>query len=258
MAQERLTDRTSISTIADGDLFHAVDVSDLTDHPSGTSKKTLWSLIKSTLKTYFDTLYIDLPTEGTNGQVLTTDGAGDYTWQTVSGSGTVTSVAISGSDGIEVDSGSPITTSGTIALGLNKANTLTFLNVEDGAEVNTVDSVNGATGAVVLDENDILGTAAYNASITGTVNFDLSSASAFYYILTGNTTATFTNTPSSGESFVRTYIIKSTATETLGFANSDNEFGAYAADGTENFIVVEASNYPTAGLVINVQFLNPN
>ena len=47
--------------------------------------------------------------------------------------GTVASVAISGSDGIEVDSGSPITTSGTIVLGLNKTTTLSFLNVEDGA-----------------------------------------------------------------------------------------------------------------------------
>ena len=35
-------------------------------------------------------------------------------------SGSVTSVAISGSDGIDVDSGSPITSSGTIALGLIK------------------------------------------------------------------------------------------------------------------------------------------
>ena len=34
-------------------------------------------------------------------------------------SGTVTSVAISGSDGIDIDSGSPITSSGTIALGLS-------------------------------------------------------------------------------------------------------------------------------------------
>ena len=34
-------------------------------------------------------------------------------------SGTVTSVAVSGSDGIDVDSGSPITGSGTIALGLS-------------------------------------------------------------------------------------------------------------------------------------------
>jgi len=35
------------------------------------------------------------------------------------GSGTVTSVAVTGSDGIDVDSGSPITSSGTIALGLS-------------------------------------------------------------------------------------------------------------------------------------------
>jgi len=38
---------------------------------------------------------------------------------TAIGGGTVTSIAISGTDGIDVDSGSPITTSGTIALGLS-------------------------------------------------------------------------------------------------------------------------------------------
>jgi hypothetical protein len=59
--------------------------------------------------------------------------------QTGSGGG-VTSVAVSGSDGIEVDSGSPITSSGTIALGLNKANTLSFLNVEDGATADQTDA----------------------------------------------------------------------------------------------------------------------
>jgi len=47
------------------------------------------------------------------------------------GSGTVTSVAVSGSDGIEVDSGSPVTTSGTIALGLNKTTLLSFLGLSD-------------------------------------------------------------------------------------------------------------------------------
>ena len=49
------------------------------------------------------------------------DGANSQ-WQTLgtgTGSGSVTSVAISGTDGIQVDSGSPITTSGTITLGLN-------------------------------------------------------------------------------------------------------------------------------------------
>ncbi len=56
--------------------------------------------------------------------------------------GTVTSVALSGSDGIEVDSGSPLTTSGTIALGVNKAAMLSTINVADGAEVNNISDAN--------------------------------------------------------------------------------------------------------------------
>jgi hypothetical protein len=63
------------------------------------------------------------------------------TFTATSGSGTVTSVAVSGSDGIEVDSGSPITAAGTIALGVNKSAMLTHLNVADGAQVNAIDSV---------------------------------------------------------------------------------------------------------------------
>jgi len=54
--------------------------------------------------------------------------------------GTVTSVAVSGSDGIEVDSGSPITTSGTIALGVNAASLRTHINVADGATANSADA----------------------------------------------------------------------------------------------------------------------
>jgi len=55
------------------------------------------------------------------------------------GSGTVTSVAVSGSDGIEVDSGSPVSTSGTIALGVNAATLKTHLslgNVDNTSDVN--------------------------------------------------------------------------------------------------------------------------
>ena len=44
------------------------------------------------------------------------------------GSGTVTSVAVSGSDGIDVDSGSPITTNGTIALGLSNVPNTSLAN----------------------------------------------------------------------------------------------------------------------------------
>lgn len=52
------------------------------------------------------------------------------------GTGTVTSVTVSGSDGIEIDSGSPITTSGTIALGINASTLKAHLalgNVENTA-----------------------------------------------------------------------------------------------------------------------------
>lgn len=67
------------------------------------------------------------------------------------GDGTVTSVAISGSDGIEIDSGSPITESGTIALGVNKVNLLAHINVEDGADVTDASNVSSA-GAVMKSE----------------------------------------------------------------------------------------------------------
>lgn len=58
MADERLTDRTTLSELSDGDLIHVVDISDTTDNPLGTSKKGLWSLFKSTLLTYFNTQYL--------------------------------------------------------------------------------------------------------------------------------------------------------------------------------------------------------
>jgi len=65
MADQRLTDKGNISSIDDADLLHIVDVSDTSGNPTGTSKKGLWSLIKSTLKTYFDTLYVTLSTAQT-------------------------------------------------------------------------------------------------------------------------------------------------------------------------------------------------
>lgn len=57
MADQKLTDKSSISSIDDSDLIHVVDVSDTSSSAEGTSKKGLFSLFKSTLKTYFDTLY---------------------------------------------------------------------------------------------------------------------------------------------------------------------------------------------------------
>lgn len=83
------------------------------------------------------------PTEGATWTKLAAKGADGE------GSGTVTSVAITGSDGIEIDSGSPITSSGTIALGVNAAALRTHINVEDGADA--TDATNVAAAGAVMD-----------------------------------------------------------------------------------------------------------
>ncbi len=54
-----------------------------------------------------------------DGEVLTYDTTNGWQSEAIPSGGTVTSVAVSGTDGIDVDSGSPITSSGTIELGLS-------------------------------------------------------------------------------------------------------------------------------------------
>jgi len=58
---------------------------------------------------------------------------------TGNGQGTVTSIAVTGSDEFTV-TGSPITDSGTIDIALKKTETLSFLNVADGATANQTDA----------------------------------------------------------------------------------------------------------------------
>jgi hypothetical protein len=109
---------------------------------------------------------------GTAGQFVTgidTDGSLLRDTPAGSGVGTVTSVAVSGSDGIEIDSGSPVTTSGTIALGVNASTLKTHIalnNVENtalstfagSANITTLGTI--ATGTVPVANISGLGTAA--------------------------------------------------------------------------------------------------
>lgn len=124
---KKITELTANSTIVDTDQTVFVDVSDTTQSSTGTNKKTAWSLIKSTLKTYFDTQYIELPTEGTSGQVLTTDGAGGYTWEDASGGAnlptpkTGTSIVFTENAEYYADGSYNPNTSGNITLDLTDA-----------------------------------------------------------------------------------------------------------------------------------------
>jgi len=81
-----------------------------------------------------------------------------------SGSGTVTSVAIAGTDGIEVDSGSPITGAGTITLGLN-ATTI--------KETAFPEAVQRENDTVLFDKNYVTGNTAVR---TGNILFDFTGA----------------------------------------------------------------------------------
>jgi hypothetical protein len=86
-----------------------------------------------------------LTTMGTAGQVLTVNSSGTgLQWSTVSGSGTVTSVAVTaGSNKLSV-SGSPITTNGTITVDVNQG------NLDITQMTGTLDTTRGGTGLASL------------------------------------------------------------------------------------------------------------
>ena len=105
-------------------------------------------------------------------------------------------------------------------------------------------------------ESMTVGKAVYNATMTGTVNLDLSTFASYRGILTGNTTITVSNTPAVGESFVRTLKLSSTATESLTLPVAWKIIGTYSADTTINNFDIEFANFATAGEIVTV-FINP-
>jgi hypothetical protein len=135
--------------------------------------------------------------------------------------GTVTSVAVSGSDGIEVDSGSPITASGTIALGINAATLRTHINVENGAQVNTVTPTNTVT-LTNKRSQPRTSSSTSNANLTP----DLSTANVFYR--TTQTAALAINAPTGTPVIGETIMIyvSSVAAQTLTINAAFVPFGA--------------------------------
>lgn len=66
MADQKITDLTGYTTPLDADVVPVVDVA------NDTTKKTTWSNIKATLKTYFDTLYTyTIPVKATGAEINT-------------------------------------------------------------------------------------------------------------------------------------------------------------------------------------------
>jgi hypothetical protein len=113
------------------------DISDLQSYALASHTHTL-SDVTDVTATVSEVNLLDL-SGLTTGWVLSADSATTASWQQILGSdisntegwtsnaGTVTSVAIAGTDGIEIVSGSPITTSGTITLGFEIDNIGTSL-----------------------------------------------------------------------------------------------------------------------------------
>ena len=114
---------------------------------------------------------------------------------------------------------------------------------------------NGVTWYKKVDNNQSGGSeiALYSATTTGTVTLDCSTFDSWYRILTGNTDFQFSNTPASGETFVKTLEIITTAGETLTFSTADKVTGTLTSDNTTvNLININLANYPTLGLRITV------
>ena len=153
---------------------------------------------------------------GTSGQVLTSGGAGVPTWTTVTGTGTVTSVNVSGGTTGLTYSGGPITGSGTITM----AGTLAVANGGTGVTTST------GTGSVVLGTSPTVNNPTVTnyvesvvaiGTVTTTNTLSLTNGTVQTATLTASTACTFTMpTATAGKSFV--LLLKQAATTGNGTA----------------------------------------
>lgn len=102
------------------------------------------------------TYLTDAPSDGS------TYGRLNGAWSAIVSTGTVTSIGISGADGITVAL-SPVTTSGTIALSVNATTLRSHLNVEDGANVTDATNVLAAGAVMQTGNQTIAGTKIFSS-----------------------------------------------------------------------------------------------
>ena len=145
------------------------------------------------------------------------------------GSGTVTSVAITGSDGIDVDSGSPITSSGTIALGLS--------NIGDAA-ISSASTWNAKQDTITAGTGLSFSGATLNAEVTQ------SEVDAKQDTVTAGTGLSFTGATLNAE-VTQSEVDAKQDTLTFGIANTnavqidsaavaDDEYARFTANGLES------------------------
>jgi hypothetical protein len=198
---------------------------------------------------------------GTSGQVLQSNGASAPTWATVTGTGTVTSVAATVPAFLSV-TGSPITTAGTLALAYS-GTAIPVANGGTNAITASIASFNNITGYTAAGATGTTSTNlvfSESPSLTGTVAIPTkvlvggptSSASAFGVQVFGAATTFAPSIIQRGYSdtaaSAAVYILKTrgtTATSTTAVQQNDS-LGAWlfgGADGTSNQFLANMSVY---------------
>jgi len=155
-------------------------------------------------------------TTGTSGQVLASNGASAPTWQNLAGTGTVTSIDVSGGTTGLTTSGGPVTSTGTITL----AGTLAIANGGTGAT--TAAAARTALGLGTIATQAASAVAITGGSINGTSLGATTAGSAKVTTLdvaSGLTLATLAGTSgqvltSAGAGFVPTWATPTTGTVT--------------------------------------------
>jgi hypothetical protein len=184
-----------------------------------------------------------LPSQtGNSGRFLTTDGT-NVSWATVAaGSGTVTSVAATGNNGITV-SGSPITTSGTITLGLG-AITPTSVNA-----TGTIGGSNfsGTSSGTNTGDQTITLTGDVTGSGTGSFATTLSNTG-----VTANTYGSATQVPQFTVDAKGRVTAVSNVAITGGSSSPEIVVFHYSSGGSGNFTPVDAIFSQTSGVTATV------
>jgi hypothetical protein len=165
---------------------------------------------------------------GTVGQILTSNAAGAPTWNTVSGTGTVTSVAVSGGSTGLTTSGGPITTSGTITM----AGTLA---VASGGTGLTSTPANGA-----LDIGN--GTGFTRANLTAGANITITNTAGGISIAASG--AGTPNTIANG-------------TSSVGIASANGSIVA-ATNGTTALTIDTSQNFTFVGSIKTATITSPS